>query len=178
MARLRYEAEARSYERMVNPPSRLERFDARFPHSSAGAFAAANRPSSNADLGDDEVTSNEVHRQVTLLINFLVSIAGVAGTLWVAARWWTLSARLFLTMGGSLVVAVAEVAVYATYVWRMAEAKTKQEGVREVREVVRTWVVGEAGEEQNAEAVVVGRSGDEQGDDTVRKRNTATKGKS
>ncbi|KAK2928945.1 ATPase, vacuolar ER assembly factor, Vma12 [Fusarium oxysporum f. sp. vasinfectum] len=111
MARLRREEEARTYERMINPPPQHETFKDHFP-SSAAAFAAANRPTSSADLGDDDMAMEEVHKQITLIINFLVSIAGVAGTLWVTARWWSLPARMFLTMGGSILVAIAEVVVY------------------------------------------------------------------
>ncbi|KAF4443358.1 hypothetical protein FACUT_1415 [Fusarium acutatum] len=110
MARLRREEEARSYERMINPPPQHETFKDHFP-SSAASFAAANRPTSASDL-DDDMAMEEVHKQVTLIINFLVSIAGVAGTLWVTARWWSLPARMFLTMGGSILVAIAEVVVY------------------------------------------------------------------
>ncbi|UNI17573.1 hypothetical protein JDV02_003905 [Purpureocillium takamizusanense] len=140
MARLRRDEAARAYERMVNPPPRHETFDQRFPHA-ASSFAEANRVARAADLGDDDVTYSEVHRQVMLIVNFLASILGVAATLWVTARWWSLPARIFLTLGGSIVVAVAEVGVYQGYVWRMGQAKTRQKAVREVKEVVQTWVV-------------------------------------
>lgn len=141
MARLRREEDARAYERMVNPPRPLETFKDRFPNS-ARAFAAVNSPTSAADLGDDDITYNEAHRQVMLIINFLVSIVGVAATLWVVGRWWSLPARIFLTMGGSIVVAIAEVAVYSSYVWRLGESKQKKAGSSEVKEVVNTWQVG------------------------------------
>ena len=140
MARLRREEDARAYERMINPP-KLETFKDRFPNS-ARAFAEVNRPTSVEDLGDDEVTYNDVHRQVMLIINFLVSIVGVAGTLWVLGRWWSLPARIFLTMGGSIVVAIAEVAVYSSYVWRIGESNKKKARGSEVKEVLNTWQFG------------------------------------
>lgn len=170
MARLRREEAARAYERMVNPPLRYETFDQRFPHAGQ-SFAEANRVTNKADLGDDEVTYNEVHRQVMLIINFLASILGVAATLWVTARWWGLPARIFLTLGGSIVVAVAEVGVYQGYVWRMGQAKTKQKAVREVKEVVQTWVVGQ--EEKTGEEPLLLKTKDEDADGGVRKRATA-----
>ncbi|KAI1016110.1 hypothetical protein LB504_009179 [Fusarium proliferatum] len=141
MARLRREEEARSYERMINPPPQHETFKDHFP-SSAASFAAANRPTSASDLGDDDMAMEEVHKQVTLIINFLVSIAGVAGTLWVTARWWSLPARMFLTMGGSILVAIAEVVVYNAYIWKMDQGRKKHGKVKEVREVVESWVLG------------------------------------
>ncbi|KAI7765480.1 hypothetical protein LZL87_007231 [Fusarium oxysporum] len=148
MARLRREEEARSYERMINPPPQHETFKDHFP-SSAASFAAANRPTSSADLGDDDMAMEEVHKQVTLIINFLVSIAGVAGTLWVTARWWSLPARMFLTMGGSILVAIAEVVVYNAYIWKMDQGRKKHGKVKEVREVVESWVLGKDEDEKS-----------------------------
>ncbi|RGP65925.1 vacuolar er assembly vma12 [Fusarium longipes] len=146
MARLRRQEEARSYERMMNPIPQQETFKDRFP-SSAAAFAEANRPTSASDIGDEDIAMEEVHKQVTLIINFLVSIAGVAGTLWVTARWWSLPSRLFLTMGGSILVAIAEVVVYNAYIWKMDEGKKKHGKVKEVREVVESWTVGKLDDE-------------------------------
>ncbi|EJP61757.1 ATPase, vacuolar ER assembly factor, Vma12 [Beauveria bassiana ARSEF 2860] len=140
MAKLRRDEDARAYQRMINPPIPLETFKDRFPNS-ARSFAAANKPTSDADIGDDDVTYNEIHRQVMLLINFLVSIAGVAATLWILGRWWSLPARLLLTMAGSILVAIAEVAVYGGYVWRMGEAKRKEDIRPERKEVVQTWIL-------------------------------------
>ncbi|KAL5091528.1 hypothetical protein Trisim1_003130 [Trichoderma cf. simile WF8] len=164
MARLRREEDARAYERMINPPPPLETFQHRFPNA-AQAFAEANRPNNSEDLGDDEVTYNEIHRQVMLIINFLVSIAGVAVTLWIAGRWWSLSSRIFLSLGGSILVAIAEVAVYSSYVWRMGEAKSKQGAVKEIKEVVQTWIVGQEGDDKS----LLLESKDE-GDEQVRRR--------
>ncbi|KAH6966934.1 endoplasmic reticulum-based factor for assembly of V-ATPase-domain-containing protein [Fusarium venenatum] len=146
MARLRRQEEARSYERMMNPAPKFETFKDRFP-SSAAAFAEVNRPTSASDIGDEDIAMEEVHKQVTLIINFLVSIAGVAGTLWVTARWWSLPARLFLTMGGSILVAIAEVVVYNAYLWKMDEGRKKHGKVKEVREVVESWTVSKADDE-------------------------------
>ncbi|RFU78570.1 atpase, vacuolar er assembly factor, vma12 [Trichoderma arundinaceum] len=170
MARLRREEDARSYERMINPPPPLETFQNRFPNA-AQAFAEANRPSKSEDLGDDQVTYNEIHRQVMLIINFLVSIAGVAVTLWIAGRWWSLSSRIFLSLGGSIVVAIAEVAVYSSYVWRMGEAKSKQVAVKEIKEVVQTWVVGQGGDGDDKSVLLRSKDGE---DEQVRRRIPAT----
>ncbi|KAL7817183.1 endoplasmic reticulum-based factor for assembly of V-ATPase domain-containing protein [Trichoderma gracile] len=167
MARLRREEDARSYQRMINPPPPLETFQHRFPHA-ARAFAEANRPSKAEDLGDDEVTVNEIHRQVMLIINFLVSIAGVAVSLWIAGQWWSLSSRIFLALGGSIVVAIAEVAVYSSYMWRLGDAKSKQGAVKEIKEVVQTWIVGQEGEDKGDEKSVLIES--KEGEEHVRRR--------
>lgn len=151
MARLRRQEETRSYERMINRRPPNETFQDRFPYAAA-AFAEVNKPISAEDLGDDDTDFNEVHRQVTLIINFLVSIAGVAATLWIAARWWSVSSRLFLTLGGSILVAIAEVVVYSGYMWRMEEGKKKDKKAKEVKEVMESWTVGR---EEDKEVVVI-----------------------
>ncbi|VUC24421.1 unnamed protein product [Clonostachys rosea] len=174
MARLRHEEEERTYQRMVNASESRESFYDRFPHSSRQAFASVNQPTSKDDLGDDDVTYEEVHRQVMLIINFVVSILGVAGTLWVVARWWSTTARLLLTMSGSIVVAIAEVAVYLIYVMKMGDAKKKQGAIKEVKEVVETWVVGKDGQDEHDKKSILLQE-KESDPDGVRKRNTVKK---
>ncbi|KAK3290610.1 endoplasmic reticulum-based factor for assembly of V-ATPase-domain-containing protein [Chaetomium fimeti] len=153
MARLRREQEQREYERMANPLPPMETFSQRYPNGAnmAQAFAAVNRPTNEADMGDDDVTYNDVHRQLMLILNFVASILGVAATLWIVARWWSTPARLFLTMGGSLLVGIAEIAVYSGYVWHLGQADKKDKTLKEVKEVLQTWTVG-----VENEAVVVG----------------------
>ncbi|KIM98181.1 hypothetical protein OIDMADRAFT_32079 [Oidiodendron maius Zn] len=157
MARLRREAEERSYHRMTNPASPMETFAQRFPLSSAAhAFASSNQPMSSSDLDDDDITYADVNRQVTLIFNVLVSIVACAGAIWVVARWWETPARLALSLGGSLLVGVAEVVVYSGYIRRVSEAKKKEKDIKEVKEVVKTWVVaandaaGDVGEKSSS----------------------------
>jgi hypothetical protein len=166
MARLRREQEQREYERMANPLPPMETFSQRYPNGAnmAQAFAAVNRPANEADMGDDDVTYTDVHRQLMLILNFVASILGVAATLWIVARWWSTPARLFLTMGGSLLVGIAEVAVYSGYVWHLGQADKKDKTMKEVKEVLQTWTVG-----VENEAVVVGGEPRDQ-DASLRKR--------
>ncbi len=134
---------------MINPPPATETFAQRFPASAmAHAFAEVNRPTTKADMGDDDVTYNDVHRQLMLILNFVVTIFGVAGTLWVLARWWPTPARIFLTMGGGIAVGIAEVALYGGYIWHLGDAKKKEKKFKEVKEVVHTWVVGMEGDDE------------------------------
>ncbi|ROV90805.1 hypothetical protein VPNG_09849 [Cytospora leucostoma] len=163
MARLRRDEEERRYQRMVSSPNLLDsqprNFAQQFPL--ADQFAQINRPSNKDDMGDDDVLMNDVHRQVVLVINFLVTIFGCAATLWVLARWWSTPARMFLTMGGTLLVAVAEVAVYSGYVWHLGQAKKNEAKLKEVKEIVQTWVVGKEEEgEKGSEEVGKGKAGD------------------
>jgi hypothetical protein len=153
MARLRREQEQREYERMTNPLPPMETFSQRYPNSASMAqgFAAVNRPSTEADMGDDDVTFSDVHRQLMLILNFVASILGVAATLWILARWWSTPARLFLTMGGSALVGIAEVAVYSGYVWHLGQAKKKDKTMKEVKRIVQSWTVS-----AEDEAVAIG----------------------
>ncbi|KAI1088021.1 ATPase, vacuolar ER assembly factor, Vma12 [Rostrohypoxylon terebratum] len=143
MTRLRREEEERAYERMLKKAPPKESFARRFPHAPmAHSFAEVNRPTKASDIGDD-IEHGDIQKQVTLVINFLLSIFGAGAALWIAARWWSIPARLFLSLGGSIIVAIAEVAVYSAYTWRMAEGEKVQNRKKEIKEIVQTWVIGE-----------------------------------
>ena len=90
----------------------------------------------------------DIDRQIALILNVLVSIVACAGAIWVVARWWSTPVRLALSMSGSALVGVAEVVVYSGYIRRVEEAKGKERKLKEVKEVVKTWVVG--GEDDDA----------------------------
>lgn len=146
MARLRVEQEEREYERLTqrNNGTR-ETFAQRFPGAPmdmAHAFAEANRPFRAEDIEGDEFEFGDVQRQVTLIFNFLVSIIGVGAALWMLAKWWPTPARLFLAMGGSIVVAITEVVVYSIFNWRIKEGSKREGRKKEQKEIMNTWVVG------------------------------------
>ncbi|KAF2799939.1 hypothetical protein K505DRAFT_293844 [Melanomma pulvis-pyrius CBS 109.77] len=136
MARLRREEEARSYERMLSPAPAPETFSQRFP---ASPLAYTN--SSAADFADDEVSYEEVHRQIILIINVLVSIIACSVFIWVAARHWSPAKRLGLSMGGSGAIAIAEVVVYSGYVRRVKEARATEKKKPEIKEIIESWVI-------------------------------------
>ncbi|XXH01613.1 hypothetical protein Hte_007973 [Hypoxylon texense] len=172
MARLRREEEERSYERMLKKAPPRESFAQRFPDTPmAHSFAEVNRPSKESDIGED-IEQGDIQKQITLIINFLVSVFGCGAALWLAAKWWSVPARLFLSLGGSIIVAIAEVAVYSAYTWRMAEGEKSQKKIREVKEVVQTWVVGEEEDEKKAihEPVNLSEAGDTEFDATNLRR--------
>lgn len=139
MARLRVEEEAREYERMINPPLKAETFAQRFPnpHFTGAPLSIGG----NSNIEEDDVSYEEVHRQIVLIINVLVSIIACAVFIWVAARHWSVPKRLGLSMGGSGAVAIAEVAVYSGYVRRVQEAKRKEKKKPEIKEIVQSWVI-------------------------------------
>ncbi|KAK9773240.1 putative Endoplasmic reticulum-based factor for assembly of V-ATPase-domain-containing protein [Seiridium cardinale] len=176
MARLRRDEEERSYERMVRAPPTRETFTQRFPTAPmtmADSFAEANKPSRKSDLGEDIISHGEVQKQVTLIVNFLVSIAGCAAAFWICAQWWSTTARLFLTLFGTIVVAVCEVAVYSAYSWRMEEGDRKQRNMKEVKEIVTTWVIGDdSGKKEGYEPVLI-QPKDHDADMGLRKRTNA-----
>jgi TMEM199 family protein len=143
MARLRREEEERSYQRMTSPPPPMETFTQRFPAASAAhAFSSSYQNINTSDPEDDGLTFADVDRQMALILNVLLSIVACAAAIWVAARWWNTPARLALSMSGSILVGIAEVVVYSGYIRRVGEAKGKERSVKEVKEIVNTWVVG------------------------------------
>ncbi|KAL9603686.1 MAG: hypothetical protein Q9219_001005 [cf. Caloplaca sp. 3 TL-2023] len=140
MARLRREEEARAYERMVNPPLPIETFDQRLPNSSNAKLFSGNQVQTEED---DEVTYADVNRQMALIINILLSIVACSVALWLVARRWSTPSRLALSMGGSILVTVAEAVVYAAYLGRVKEAREKEKKRVEVKEIIKTWVIGD-----------------------------------
>ncbi|KAJ4375317.1 hypothetical protein N0V83_002403 [Neocucurbitaria cava] len=135
MARLRAQQEAQSYQRMLHPPPTRESFTQRFPHAAQPFSLGATAPTD-----EEEVSYEEVHRQIILIINVIVSIVAVAVFIWVAARHWSVGKRLGLSMGGSGAIAIAEVAVYSGYVRKVKEAKRAEKKKPEIKEIVKSWV--------------------------------------
>lgn len=136
MKRLLHEEEERRYDLMVNPRPSIESYNPRFPgagSSQLGPFGAEGEP--------DEVTYADVNRQMTLIINVLVSIICCSIAIWIAARRWDVPHRLGLSMSGSGLVAVAEVAIYMGYIKRVKEAKGKEVKKMETKKVMETWVL-------------------------------------
>ncbi|KAF2084110.1 hypothetical protein K490DRAFT_39210 [Saccharata proteae CBS 121410] len=139
MARLRKEDEARRYERMLNPPPPLETFSQRFP-----ASANTNMFPTATDLAkeeEDEVTYADVNRQLAMIANVLISIIACSVAIWIAARNWSVPSRLGLSMSGSILVAVAEVVIYAGYLRRIKEAKHEEKKKVEKKEIMDTWII-------------------------------------
>ena len=142
MKRLRAEEEQRQYERMINPPPPMETFNQRFPSAKQSFAANATGPFGSSVPDDvDEVTYADVNRQMTLIINVLVSIMCCSIAIWIAARRWDVPQRLGLSMSGSGLVAVAEVAIYMGYIRRVKDAKGKERSVVETKEIVESWVL-------------------------------------
>lgn len=163
MARLRAEEEAKSYERMLHSPPTRETFAQRFPSAPAAfSLGATAAPASE----DDELTYEEVHRQIILIINILISIVCVAVFVWVAARHWTVGKRLGMSMGGAFAIAVAEVAVYAGYVRKVKEAKRTERRKPEIKEIVRSWIIDKGQETEGSNSA----TGKEKDGDGVRFR--------
>ena len=143
MKRLRAEEEQRQYERMTNPPPLKETFKQSFPSAQHSLGPATSIGQSiNAQDEADEVTYADVDRQLTLIINVLVSIIACGVAIWFAARRWDVPQRLALSMSGSVLVAVAEVAIYMGYINRIKDAKGKEKKKVERKEIVETWVLG------------------------------------
>ncbi|KAF2848208.1 hypothetical protein T440DRAFT_401632 [Plenodomus tracheiphilus IPT5] len=160
MSRLRHNQESLSYTRMLNPPPTRETFSQRFPSTQGPSPFTSHAPSSTLE---DDVSYEEVHRQIILIINILISVVAVSVFLWVAARHWSVGKRLGLSLGGSLGIAVAEVAVYGGYVRKVKEAKRVERRKPEIKEIVKSWAVGGGDKAESVEGVDV--SGKDKGEE-------------
>jgi len=139
MARLREDEERRAYDRMVNPLAYPDTSRQRHPQPTAfGAAASAKSPIA---VEEDDTTYQDINRQMTLIINVLVTIIASSVTIWMAARYWSTPQRLALSMTGSIVIAAAEVVIYMGYIKRVEDAKVDERKRREAKEVVETWVI-------------------------------------
>jgi hypothetical protein len=149
MARLRAEEEARAYDRMLKPSLPSSNFTPRYDNAhSPSDFSIG----VHSTPDDDELSYEEVHRQIILIINVLVSVIACAVFIWVAARHWSAPKRLGLSMGGSGAVAIAEIVVYSGYVRKVAEAKKLEKKKPEIKEIVQSWVIdgtGSDGKDKN-----------------------------
>ena len=161
MARLRGEEEARAYDRMLNPPE--------LPHLPPNApfdpYAAVHRPSDPSDNTDDDgiaVVAKELNQQLMVVLNILLSVFGTAAAVWFSSRWWSITARVFLALGASILVAVADVVIFSGFVGRVRESKGRGKKEADVREVVGTWVVGGQGEKTEGEKPVDGEGSREE----------------
>lgn len=153
MARLRQEEQNLAYERMINPPPPSETFAQRFPTSSyAKLFPTASKMEPDED---DEITYADINRQMALIINILVSVAACSVAIWMASSQWSTPKRLGLSMGGSGMIGVGEVVVYAGYLRRLKEARESGKKHVEVKEIIKTWVIGGTTEEIHKEAKAI-----------------------
>ncbi|SPO07614.1 uncharacterized protein DNG_10309 [Cephalotrichum gorgonifer] len=172
MARLRREEEARAYDRMLNPPQPLPfptsqpSFSSAAHPSSFDPFAAVHKPADPADVAaDDNVAAiaKELNQQLMLVLNILLSVFGTAAAVWFAARWWSVTARLLLSLAAAIVVAIADVVIVSGFASKVARGRDKSKKEVEVREVVNTWVVGGKGEAEEGEEEVGGGVEEETG---------------
>ncbi|MCJ1387960.1 hypothetical protein MMC18_000803 [Xylographa bjoerkii] len=173
MARLRKEEEARQYERMINPPPEVETFSQRFPHPATRQLFEGGFQTTSVE--DEEITYADINRQMALIINILISIVACSAAIWMVASHWSTPKRLGLSMGGSGMVGVAEIVVYAGYIRRLKEAKEKSKKVVEVKEIVKTWVIGGDEPEVGSKALE-STSPSKESNGHLRQRRVAAKG--
>lgn len=144
MRSLRQDEEARAYERMINPPPPRETFADRFASGPSPALFTTTLK----EIGeDDDITYADINRQLALIINILVSIVACSVAIWMASRHWSTPSRIGFSMGGSILIGVGEVVVYAGYIQRIKDAREKSKNQREVKKIISTWVIG--GQAQN-----------------------------
>ncbi|KAI5801647.1 endoplasmic reticulum-based factor for assembly of V-ATPase-domain-containing protein [Peziza echinospora] len=126
MKKLRHDQEQAEYQSYLNPsdPSSL----------------ATNKSSPE----EDEYTLKDLRSDISILVNVVLSILATAAAVWYAAQSWPVPQRLGLALSSCALVGVAEVVVLTGYYRKIDEAKVKERGKKEVKEVVRTWEVSRA----------------------------------
>jgi hypothetical protein len=84
-------------------------------------------------------------RALAVVANVVLSLLACAYGVWRATRWWSVPSRTAAALVAALVVALAEVGVYAAYTLRVAEAERRERSRVEVRSVLARWKVGDGG---------------------------------
>ena len=163
MARLRKEEETRKYEKLISLTPALDKV----PYQ---RFAVG---INTDDHEADEITYADINRQMALIINILISVVACSVALWIASSHWSTPKRLGLSMGGSGFVGIAEIVVYAGYLRRLQGAKDKGKKDIEVKEIIKTWVIGDQeqkSETNDSELILL----EEKNNGTIRRRNILT----
>ncbi|CCE79461.1 Piso0_001526 [Millerozyma farinosa CBS 7064] len=126
MNHLRMEEKANEFDRLVNKRSE---FQTLYDYSSK-----------------DSLTPSQEHKQVksqiTTIFNIFISVASVTYAIW----YWTNSSmrlndayRVLLCLFFGLIVLVAEVFVYMSYLNKVEEAKIKERSKKETKKVVKSF---------------------------------------
>ncbi|KAI9791499.1 MAG: hypothetical protein M1816_003843 [Peltula sp. TS41687] len=142
MNRLRRQEEEREYERMISRPSTTAKTYQ--PNNRNVSKSPSNPPSPFPPVADEptEMTYADVNRQMALVLNIIISIVACSFAIWTVTHHWSTPQRLALSLGGSILVAVAEVVVYAGYLGKLKEAKERGQDQIETKEIINTWVIG------------------------------------
>ena len=88
-----------------------------------------------------DVSFTDNNRQLTLIINILVSIIACGVAIWIVSRWLDTSTRVILSIVGSLLIGLAEVMVFCGYLRKLSEAKVKEMRTKEVKIIIDSWTV-------------------------------------
>ncbi|SGZ54950.1 CIC11C00000000890 [Sungouiella intermedia] len=97
------------------------------------------------EVDDDNFSPSQAHKEtkshITTIFNIFISVASVVYAIW----YWTDSSwkikdsyRVLLCLFFGLLILVAEVVVYMSYLNKIDEAKIKERNKKEVKKVIRT----------------------------------------
>jgi hypothetical protein len=133
MASLRADAEARTYADMLPTPNTSNPF----------AMLTGKGTKSSEETEEESIIREEDSRQVTVIINILVSILCTFFALFFVARNWSDGTRVLLAFFGAIGVGIAEVVVYNGYLRRLSEARREERKKKEVKSLMEgeSWVI-------------------------------------
>lgn len=178
MARLRAEQESRDYEKMLTPATAPSGGRNPYTRFAAPKTAAAwDLGVADVKAGDEDPGAMaEIDAQISLIVNVVVSIVACGGAFFLLLRYtaWSDGIRVLASMFGALVVGLAEVVLYASFVRKVGEGKRIEKDVREVRSIQDTWVIEGRGKEV-LEKIGRANSRDERAD-ALRRRKGKMKG--
>lgn len=126
MNRLRMEEKANEFDRLVNKTSE---FQTLYDHLSKALLTPLQE-------------HKQVKSQITTIFNIFISVASVTYAIW----YWSNSSmrlndayRVLLCLFFGLIVLIAEVFVYMSYLNKVEEAKIKERSKKEIKKVVKSF---------------------------------------
>lgn len=150
MARLRAEQESRDYQKMLTPATAPSGGKNPYTRFAAPKTAAAWDLGIDIKPGDEDTGAmQDIDAQISLIVNVVVSIVACGGAFFLLLRYtgWSDGIRVLASMFGALVVGLAEVVLYASFVRKVGEGKMIERGIKEERSIENTWVIEGSGKE-------------------------------
>lgn len=143
LQKLRILNEEKEYQRLIRSEQSIYEIN-----STIGGSSAINIQGNDDDDESAMLTASQFNKQVKEQLTTIVNVFVTCGSAAFAVWYWTKtsmhvkeSTRVFLSLFVGLVVLIAEVVVYNSYLRKMDEAKKVERRKKEIKKVIETIVI-------------------------------------
>ncbi|KAH3683576.1 hypothetical protein WICPIJ_005423 [Wickerhamomyces pijperi] len=129
---LRNKLEERSYQRLLRGKS--------INHSTINGNNEVDDNDEDANLSPAQM-QKKVNEQITTIVNIFISVASVVYAIWYwTSNYHNLAYRVLLCLFTGILILVAEVVVYNSFIRKLKDARVKEGKKKEIKRVVDTVV--------------------------------------